>query len=61
MRLQMGLCCKNLHMPCREQNSCVEVICTENQELAVSNLLLGVGSSNDKVLTLNFTRPPLNM
>lgn len=47
-------------MPCREQNSCVEVICNENQELAVSDLLLSVGSSTDKVLTLNFTRPPLN-
>lgn len=56
----MGLCCQSLHMPCREQNSCVEVICNENQELAVSDLLLSVGSSTDKVLTLNFTRPPLN-
>lgn len=57
----MGLCCQSLHMPCREQSSCVEVICNENQELAGFGLLLSVGSSTDKVLTLNFTRPPLNM
>lgn len=56
----MGLCCQSLHVPYREQNSGIEVICNENQELAVSDLLLSVGSSTDKVLTLNFTRPPLN-